>query len=207
MKKYSIVALAFLVLSGFASTPEYYNLCTTEPAKPGECSTIITEKGSHTFIETINGQEVKYGEVIVDVPPGTVTIMPHYQDSKYSSVRSTFVSYPVQPGHKYVFYGVRGKITEGDERLGTAEGALYYYLRDFDTNEIITSTLVNKTSADLMADGLDFRDKGDLENALRCFNEALALDPNAPTIYHQRGKTYFLLGKYDEAVSDLTKGI
>lgn len=47
----------------------------------------------------------------------------------------------------------------------------------------------------------------DLENALLLVNQAIAKDPNNPSIIDTRGYIYYRLGRYDEARQDLDRAI
>ena len=46
---------------------------------------------------------------------------------------------------------------------------------------------------------------GQYERAIQDFNEALRLDPQAPSVYRDRGLAYQSMGKSEEAERDLAK--
>jgi tetratricopeptide (TPR) repeat protein len=54
---------------------------------------------------------------------------------------------------------------------------------------------------------LAYRVRGNLDQALADFNEALTLDPHLATLYADRGATYFALGNVDKAIADYDQAI
>ena len=55
--------------------------------------------------------------------------------------------------------------------------------------------------------GTAFDDKGDYDRAIRDFNEAIRLNPNAETAYYGRGYAYKKKGDYDHAIQDFNEAI
>lgn len=60
-------------------------------------------------------------------------------------------------------------------------------------------TLVNR--------GIIQNRNGDLQAAVDDFNAALASDPNLPEAYVNRGNSYFLAGRFDQAIADYQKSL
>jgi len=225
MKKYLLALSIFALLMGCA--PTYYRLYTTPPVNSGECATIVTKYDTKAFILEINGEKMGHGlrEIVVEVPPGTVTISPMFADEhgrKLIDVQP--VVFPVRSGSTYrLSYSVGEKIgikNEGRYQWDIYGG--YFYLLDLGTNEEIypvsignaapitpeiTVSPSNKNSAvEWAMKGTDFSDNKQYEKAIECFDKALIADPSY-NVYPDRGKTLFLMGRYSEAIADLTKGI
>jgi tetratricopeptide (TPR) repeat protein len=57
-------------------------------------------------------------------------------------------------------------------------------------------------AAILEARGSSYRRLGDTDNAIRCSNQLLKLDPGCPPAFLNRGVAYFLAGRYLESISD-----
>ena len=55
--------------------------------------------------------------------------------------------------------------------------------------------------------GLVYRDKGDNDNALKDYTEAIKLDPKNANAYHTRGLVYGVKGDYDNALKDFNEAI
>jgi len=54
----------------------------------------------------------------------------------------------------------------------------------------------------LRESGNNLFDKGDYEQAIATYNEAIKLDDNYPALYSDRGQAYFKKGDYKKAISD-----
>jgi len=54
----------------------------------------------------------------------------------------------------------------------------------------------------LRDNGKNLTDKGDYDQAIATFNEAIKLDDNYPALYSDRGQAYFKKGDYKQAISD-----
>jgi len=48
---------------------------------------------------------------------------------------------------------------------------------------------------------------GKYEEALRCYEEAVSIDPNEPGLWNKTGITLRSLGRYDEAVECFNKSL
>jgi tetratricopeptide (TPR) repeat protein len=55
--------------------------------------------------------------------------------------------------------------------------------------------------------GKDFNAEGKIEDAIREFDSAIALDKNLSEAYYNRGLTYFFNREYDRAIADYTQAI
>ena len=64
-----------------------------------------------------------------------------------------------------------------------------------------------KTSAEFIARGNGYVTDGKPEQAIKCFNRAIALNPNNMEAYEARGAAYFFNGDYEKAMSDFTTAI
>jgi tetratricopeptide (TPR) repeat protein len=49
--------------------------------------------------------------------------------------------------------------------------------------------------------------RGDYQAAVNWYSKAIAINPNNPVVYNNRGDTYFDLQNYDQAIADHTKAI
>uniref|UniRef100_UPI000AD5CA5A tetratricopeptide repeat protein n=1 Tax=Treponema endosymbiont of Eucomonympha sp. TaxID=1580831 RepID=UPI000AD5CA5A len=64
------------------------------------------------------------------------------------------------------------------------------------------------TDADaFIKEGVLFAGRGDFDNAIMCFTEALALDPNLADACNNRGYAYARKGDYDRAIADFTQAL
>ena len=50
-----------------------------------------------------------------------------------------------------------------------------------------------------------YAEAGNYEEAIRCYDEIIKLDPEDSEIYYDRGNTYSNLEKYEEAIQDFKK--
>lgn len=146
-------------------------------------------------------------------------ISEEYQDSldptseRYNWNQNNSTDY--EPTEKPV-YEYREKTRTTEERLELEKKNSYWGQFKLDlpnersTEKIDINTSVEvvgtKTATDWYQEGLAYSDKKDYEKSLECYNKALILDPNFD-VYQQRGEAYYRLGKYREAVIDLTKAI
>ncbi len=71
----------------------------------------------------------------------------------------------------------------------------------------ITPSSNTGTALDLLNKGIAFSDSKQYENAIDCFDKALIADPNFTPAHIELGKVYYNMGKYEEAILVLTKGI
>ena len=55
--------------------------------------------------------------------------------------------------------------------------------------------------------GAAFMAKGEYDQAIACFDEALAIEPSFAEAYCNRGTAYYEKGQYDPAISDFSKAI
>ena len=55
--------------------------------------------------------------------------------------------------------------------------------------------------------GTAYLDQGEFDEAIEEYTEAIELDPNYTTAYHNRAFVYSEIGEYDKAIADLTKTI
>lgn len=75
---------------------------------------------------------------------------------------------------------------------------------------ILTDLSNNKISAKAAVGifkGVDYRTKGELDNAISELDEALVLSPGYAPTYNERGFAYYRRGNYDLAVSDFNKAV
>ncbi len=64
-----------------------------------------------------------------------------------------------------------------------------------------------KSAADLCTRGVLFVKAGQLDRALRDFDEAVRLDPKQANAYSERGNVYRLQGKFDDALADCDRAL
>ena len=64
-----------------------------------------------------------------------------------------------------------------------------------------------KSAADYFNSGVSHHGKGQYDEAIRDFSEAIRLNPNVEVYYWNRGDSYCQKGWYDEAIRDCTEGI
>ena len=55
--------------------------------------------------------------------------------------------------------------------------------------------------------GISYKEKGELDRALKDFNKALELNPDFAEAYNNRGIAYGIKGQVDEAIEDASKAI
>jgi tetratricopeptide (TPR) repeat protein len=55
--------------------------------------------------------------------------------------------------------------------------------------------------------GAAFMAKGDYDQAIACFDKALAIEPSFAEAYCNRGTAYYEKGQYDPAISDFSRAI
>jgi tetratricopeptide (TPR) repeat protein len=55
--------------------------------------------------------------------------------------------------------------------------------------------------------GMELASAGDDEGAVRCFEDLLKVDPTYPPGYHQAGRALLRLGKMDQAMAMLRRGV
>lgn len=125
MKKVITLICVVGLLVGCA--PGYYNLHSSTHVQP---ATIITKNATHTFIKNINGRTVGSGvrEVVVDVPPGVVTITPFYYDGNLRTTSSSPDRFNVESGHTYLVILEKGRKTGGGGGMEYFE--MMFYLLD-----------------------------------------------------------------------------
>ncbi|GHV04041.1 hypothetical protein AGMMS50229_04560 [Campylobacterota bacterium] len=61
--------------------------------------------------------------------------------------------------------------------------------------------------ADTFSDGWAAAKRGDNQEAIRQFTQAIKLDPNKAQAYYERGLLYGILGEYEKAIEDYTRAI
>jgi len=223
MKKPMIALLLLFLLIGCA--PAYYRLYTTPPVMPGEFSTIMTKYDNKAFLLSVNGEKVSsLKEVIVEVPPGPVVIVPMYSDNTGNkSITAYPETYILEPGHTYILGAGLGKVTKEATRYATEISELFFYMTDQNTRMVIHPVSIGEatdivgyepaggpetnSAIDWYTKGIDFSNSKQYEKAIECFNECLIANPGFSSVYSQRGQTYYYLGKYKEAIIDLTKSI
>jgi tetratricopeptide (TPR) repeat protein len=71
----------------------------------------------------------------------------------------------------------------------------------------ITPSSNTGTALDFLNKGIDYSDSKQYEKAIDCYDKALIADPNFTPAHIERGKVYYNMGRYNEAILDLTKGI
>jgi tetratricopeptide (TPR) repeat protein len=64
-----------------------------------------------------------------------------------------------------------------------------------------------KAAEEWRTQGETFTQQRDFADAVRCFTEAIDLDPQNPLYYKLRGTAYYHWGEYDKAVADQTEAI
>ncbi|XP_037905797.1 tetratricopeptide repeat protein 36 homolog isoform X2 [Hermetia illucens] len=64
-----------------------------------------------------------------------------------------------------------------------------------------------KESARLELEAVELAEKGDTENALRLFQQAIDVCPRRATLYNNRAQTYRLMGNDHAALEDLEKAL
>jgi tetratricopeptide (TPR) repeat protein len=69
----------------------------------------------------------------------------------------------------------------------------------------ISSITAQTTASDWFFKGKDYRDAGNFEEALRCFDQAIHLSPEFAGAYNNRGTVKAGMNMHEEAVKDLLK--
>lgn len=60
---------------------------------------------------------------------------------------------------------------------------------------------------DLIDRGKKFLEDGEFDNALRCFEQALLLNPNDPELWNFKGAALRSMGRYEEALECFNKSL
>ena len=68
-------------------------------------------------------------------------------------------------------------------------------------------TLIVNKIFDLTQSGKKYLDEGNYSDALRCFEQALSLDPANPDLWNLKGMALRSLGRYDEALDCYNKSL
>ncbi len=66
---------------------------------------------------------------------------------------------------------------------------------------------MNPQVSEIVKRGTKLIEDGKYEDALACFEEALAIDPNDPDIWNKKGISLRSLGRYDDAIECFTKSL
>jgi tetratricopeptide (TPR) repeat protein len=64
-----------------------------------------------------------------------------------------------------------------------------------------------ETAEDFLDQGVRATGRGDLENAIADYTEALRLNPDYALAYNNRGDAYYNQGRYDQAIEDYTAAL
>ena len=107
-------------------------------------------------------------------------------------------------------YAIEGKFEEAKVEF---EKALEVDPHNMPTklNLQLTKDVINrkikKETAIVMFTGIGVSEVGGFYEAIKCFSEAIANNPNYASAYSCRGLAYNAEGKYDEAISDFNKAL
>ncbi|KAL3074732.1 hypothetical protein niasHS_014177 [Heterodera schachtii] len=86
-------------------------------------------------------------------------------------------------------------LEDGEENESKSEEEKYSKLPNFGQSE------------QLGKEGVELAEKGDLENAMKKFNEAIGICPQNPSNYNNRAQLFRLMFKIPEALTDLGKAL
>ncbi len=85
----------------------------------------------------------------------------------------------------------------------------YYQLKLYDEaiNDITEVIADDRKAKHYQLRAASFRELKDYENAMMDFNHAIELSPKSAELYYDRGKTYFLMGNFDDALKDAKQAL
>jgi tetratricopeptide (TPR) repeat protein len=92
--------------------------------------------------------------------------------------------------------------------LGVIAGYLFY--RQQQTQESTTRQPAQsdpKSATDYVSRGNGYAEKGENDQAIADYTQAIRIDPNAAAAYYNRGNLYSDKGEYDRALADYTQAI
>lgn len=69
------------------------------------------------------------------------------------------------------------------------------------------SPVLSKKASEWNSEGVKHYNKGEYEEAIKCFNEALKLDPKSPVLWLNKGNAYFMLENYEKAAGCYKEGL
>jgi tetratricopeptide (TPR) repeat protein len=185
----------------------------------------MTSYDNKAFLLSVNGEKVSsLKEVIVDVPPGPVVIVPIYSDTSGNKSATAYPeTYILEPGHTYILGGSLGEVQTKGTRYSPEFKNLFFYMTDQNTKMVIHPVSIGEATPPpgnqpigpsgmnsgigWFTKGIDFTNSYQYEKAIECFDKSALIDPDFSAVYSQRGQAYYSLGKYKEAIIDLTKAL
>ena len=110
--------------------------------------------------------------------------------------------------NKAVEYAAQGRFEKAKKEIekGIEIGLSFSPAKsNLETIEDVIGQKIKKEIAIQIFKGIDYGNKGMLDEAIAEFNRVIANEPNYADTYFYRGSVYYFKGQYDQAISDFSK--
>ncbi len=112
--------------------------------------------------------------------------------------------------YKGVEYAVQGKFQEANEEFEKALKVDPFYGSAENSLKVIKDVIeqkIKRETAIHLFKGTSYANKGQFDQAISDYTNAIEINPKYAEAYYARGIVYYDQGEYDQAISDFTKAI